>query len=51
MSPLKKVDQELETAIRELATRIVIPKLGEFDDVWEIANRVCDRYDLEKKAA
>jgi len=51
MSPLKKVDQELEAVIHELATRIVIPKMGEFDDVWEIANLVCDRYDLQKKAA
>jgi hypothetical protein len=51
MSPLQQLDQELEAVIQELATRIVTPKLGEFDDVWEIANRVCDRYQLEKKAA
>jgi hypothetical protein len=50
MSPVAQADQELETVIRELAMRIVVPRLGEFDDLWEIANRVYDRYWLEKSA-
>lgn len=48
MSPVEQVDQELETVIRELAMRIVVPRMGEFEYLWEIANRVCDRYGLEK---
>jgi hypothetical protein len=48
MSPVAQADQELETVIRELAMRIVVPRMGVFDDLWEIANRICDRYGLEK---
>lgn len=48
MSPVEQADQELETVIRELAMRIVVPRMGEFEYLWEIANRVCDRYGLEK---
>ena len=51
MSPIAEADQELETVIRELTMRIVVPRLSDFDDVWEIANRVCDRYGLAKEAA
>jgi hypothetical protein len=51
MSPLAQFDQELEALIRELTMRIVVPKMSEFDDVWEVANRVCDRYDVKKRAA
>jgi hypothetical protein len=47
MSSLAQADQELETVIRELAMRIVVPRMGVFDDLWEIANRICDRYGLE----
>jgi hypothetical protein len=50
ISPVAQADQELETVIRELAMRIVVPRMGEFDDLWEIANRVYDRYWLEKSA-
>jgi hypothetical protein len=48
MSPVGKADQELDNVIRELTMRIVVPRMGEFDDVWDIANRVCDRYGLAK---
>jgi hypothetical protein len=51
MSRLAQVDYELESVIRELAMRIVVPKMSEFDDVWKTANRVCDQYGLVKKAA
>jgi maltose-binding protein MalE len=51
MSPLQKFDEQLESVIKELMTRIVVPKMTEFDDVWEAANRVCDRYELEQRAA
>jgi len=48
MSPIAQADQELESVIRELAMHIFVPRMGEFDDVCKIANRVCDRYGLEK---
>jgi hypothetical protein len=51
MSPVSQADQELESVIRELALRIVLPRMGDFEDVWEIANRVCDQYGLQEKAA
>jgi hypothetical protein len=51
MSPLAQFDQEMDKIIRELALRIVVPILGDFDNVWEAANRVCDRYELPAKAA
>jgi hypothetical protein len=48
MSPIAQADQELDNVIRELTMRILVPRMGEFDDVWDIANRVCDRYGLGK---
>jgi hypothetical protein len=48
MSPLAQLDRALEDVIRELALRISVPRMGKFDQVWEIANRVCDRYEIMK---
>ena len=50
MSPLAQFDQEMDKIIRELALRIVIPVLGDFDNVWETANRVCDAYEIRGNA-
>jgi hypothetical protein len=50
MSPIAQLDHQLEEMIRELSVRIVVPRLSEFEDVWEISNRVCDRYGLGKAA-
>ena len=47
MSPLAQLDQRLENIIRELTLRIVAPQWSEFDDVWDLANRVCDRYNIQ----
>jgi hypothetical protein len=46
MSPLAQLDRALEDIIRELSLRILVPRMGKFDQVWEIANRVCDRYEI-----
>jgi hypothetical protein len=51
MSPLAQFDQDMENVIRELSLRIVIPALGEFEDVWESANKVCDRYEIPGRVA
>jgi len=51
MSPLAQFDEEIDKIIRELALRIVAPVLGDFDTVWEAANKVCDAYQIPGKAA
>jgi hypothetical protein len=48
MSPLAEFDQRMEQMIRDFALRILVPRWTEFDDLWEAAIRVCDRYDLRK---
>jgi len=48
MSPLAEFDQRMEQMIRDFALRILVPRWTEFDDLWEAAIRVCDRYDLGK---
>jgi hypothetical protein len=48
MSPLEQLDQALDNIIRELTLRILVPRMGEFDRVWEIANQVCDRYQIRQ---
>jgi hypothetical protein len=48
MSPLEQLDQALDNIIRELTLRILVPRMGEFDRVWEIANQVCDRYQIKQ---
>jgi hypothetical protein len=50
MSPLVQFDRELEKIIRELTLRIVAPRLREFDGVWEAANEICDRYEINEAA-
>ncbi|HZW91381.1 MAG TPA: hypothetical protein VFF64_00240 [Candidatus Eremiobacteraceae bacterium] len=37
-----------ELVIYELVLRLVVYRLGEFDRVWETANRICDRYEVRK---
>ena len=46
---MAQFDQEMEKIIRELALRIIVPVLGEFENVWETANSVCDRYEIAWK--
>jgi hypothetical protein len=47
MSPLAQLDRLLENILRELTLRFVVPRLSEFDSVWDTANRVCDRYQIQ----
>lgn len=48
MSAAAQIDQASEEIIYELARRVIGYRLGEFDRVWEAANRICDRYQLKK---
>jgi hypothetical protein len=48
MSLLSEFDRRLELIIQELTLRIIAPRWNEFDSVWESANRVCDRYQLDE---
>ena len=50
MSPLAQFDLELGNVIREIRLRLMVPRVSEFDYVWEAANRVCDRYEIGKVA-
>jgi hypothetical protein len=43
------VDQASEK-FYELVRRLVVYRLGEFDRVWETANRICDRYEVRKSS-
>jgi hypothetical protein len=47
MSPLAQLDRLLDNILRELTLRFVVPRLSEFDAVWDIANRICDRYKIQ----
>ena len=42
------IDQGSDEIIDALARRIVAYRWSEFDRVWEAANKICDRYELEK---
>jgi hypothetical protein len=48
MSAIAQIDQASEEIIYDLARRVIVYRLGEFDRVWESANRICDRYQVKK---
>jgi len=51
MASLAQLDRELEKLIAELTLRLIVPRMSEFDSVWEAANRVCDRYEVRDLTA
>ena len=36
--------------MHELARRVIVYRLREFDRVWETAKRICDQYEVEKRS-
>jgi hypothetical protein len=48
VAAVAQFDQTSEEIIYELARRVIVYRLGEFDRVWEVANRVCDKYRLKQ---
>jgi hypothetical protein len=42
------IDQGSNEIIDALARRIMAYRGSDFDRVWEAANKICDRYELEK---
>jgi hypothetical protein len=42
------IDRGSDEIIEALARRILAYRWSEFDRVWEAANKICDRYELEK---
>jgi hypothetical protein len=48
MSATAQIDRASEEIIYELARRVIGYRLGEFDRVWEAANKICDRYQVKK---
>jgi hypothetical protein len=49
-TPLSGRDLEFEEFVCEMALRLTMPQMSEFDQAWEIANEVCDRYHLGRAA-
>jgi hypothetical protein len=48
VAAIAQFDQASEEIIYELARRVIVYRLGEFDRVWESANKICDRYQMKK---
>ena len=48
VSAIVQIDEASEEIIYALARRIIVYRLGEFDRVWESANKICDRYQVKK---
>jgi hypothetical protein len=48
VSAIAQIDRASEEIIYELARRVIGYRLGEFDCVWESANKICDRYQVKK---
>ena len=48
VSAIAQIDEASEEIIYSLARRVIIYRLGEFDRVWESANKICDRYHVKK---
>ncbi|MGA8622766.1 MAG: hypothetical protein WB660_30115 [Candidatus Sulfotelmatobacter sp.] len=47
MSVIAQIDQASDEVIYALARRLIVYHWGEFERVWEAANKVCDRYLLK----
>jgi hypothetical protein len=48
VSAIAQIDRASEEIIYELARRVIGYRLGEFDRIWEAANKICDRYQVKK---
>jgi len=48
VSAIVQIDEASEEIIYALARRVIVYRLGEFDRVWESANKICDRYQVKK---
>ena len=44
MSAIAQLEYMSDEIIYRLARRVIIFSLGEFDRVWDTANKICDRY-------
>lgn len=49
-TPPQEPDPELEQFLCDLALRLAFRGMEGFDEVWEAANRVCDRYEKSQAA-
>jgi hypothetical protein len=48
---LEHPDVASQEIIYELSRRLIVYRLGEFERVWEAANRICDRYQASAASA
>ncbi len=47
VSAIAQIERASEEIIYEIARRVIAYRWGEFERVWEAANRICDRYKLK----
>jgi len=47
MSAIAQLDYMSDEIIYTLARRVVVFSMGEFERVWETANKICDRYPIK----
>jgi hypothetical protein len=47
MSAIAQLEYMSDEIIYMMARRLIISSLGEFDRVWESANKICDRYQVK----
>jgi len=45
---LEQTYRASEEIVYELARRLIVYRLVEFERVWEAANRICDYYQIKK---
>jgi hypothetical protein len=46
MPEAEKLNFEFNRITSDLAKRIAAPRMTEFEDIWQKANAICDRYGL-----
>ena len=44
MTRTEKLNVEFERVTADLAKRMVVAQLTEFEEIWQTANAICDRY-------
>ena len=47
MSAIAQLEYMSDEIIYTMARRVIVCSLGEFDRVWEAANKICDRYQVK----
>jgi hypothetical protein len=46
MSSLEQSERKLLDLIAEFVTHVSVPEESSFEDVWQLTNQICDRYEV-----